>query len=139
MFKNVLIPVDVSVPDETQKLLKATKELVADWSCDLHIATVIPNMGMAIVGSYFDKGFEGEARKAAKTQLAADVEASGLTASQAVLMGKVYDNILSHANDIGADLIIVGAHQPELGDYLLGANAARIVRHSKQSVLVIRS
>jgi nucleotide-binding universal stress UspA family protein len=32
----------------------------------------------------------------------------------------------------------MASHRPELSDYLLGPNAARIVRHAKQSVLVVR-
>ena len=43
------------------------------------------------------------------------------------------------ANRLGCDLIVVGAHRPELGDYLLGPNAARIVRHADQSVFVVRA
>jgi hypothetical protein len=30
------------------------------------------------------------------------------------------------------------AHSPDLKDYLLGPNAARVVRHANQSVMVIR-
>lgn len=42
------------------------------------------------------------------------------------------------AAKIGADLIVIGSHRPEMGDFLLGPNAARVVRHSKVSVLVVR-
>jgi nucleotide-binding universal stress UspA family protein len=35
-------------------------------------------------------------------------------------------------------VIVVGAHKPDLSEYLLGPNAARIVRHSKCSVYVVR-
>ena len=36
------------------------------------------------------------------------------------------------------DLIIMASHRPELQDYLLGPNAARVVRHANCSVLVVR-
>lgn len=138
MFKNVLIAVDVAVTEDAAKLLAAAKVLTAQWSCRLHVATVIPNVGMAIVGAYFDEGFEAGSRKAAEAALATIVQNAGLEAQQHVLTGRIYDAILTQANDLKADLILVGAHQPELSNYLLGANAARIVRHGKQSVLVIR-
>ncbi len=32
----------------------------------------------------------------------------------------------------------IGSHRPELKDYLLGPNAARVVRHANCSVLVVR-
>ena len=36
------------------------------------------------------------------------------------------------------DLIVIGAHKPDFKDYLLGPNAARVVRHSHCSVHVVR-
>lgn len=138
MFKKVLIPVDITVPQETQKLLAVAKTLTAGWDCERHVTTVIPNVGMAIVGSYFDESFEAASQNAAKSGLSAAVAEAGIDATEHVLSGRIYDCIISLADTLDADLILVGAHQPELRDYLLGANAARIVRHSKQSVLVIR-
>jgi len=138
MFKKVLIPIDVSAPDHGKSLLAAAKTLTADWACTLEVVTVIPDMGMAIVGSYFDSGFEKASQEAATTELASLVEEAGLTAGQAVLSGRVYDAIIGHATAVDADLILVGAHQPDLSDYLLGANAAKIVRHARQSVMVLR-
>ena len=37
-----------------------------------------------------------------------------------------------------ADLV-VGSHRPAMKDYLLGTNAARVVRHAGRSVLVARN
>ena len=42
------------------------------------------------------------------------------------------------ANDIGAEMIVMASHRPEMKDFLLGPNAARVVRHAKRSVTVIR-
>lgn len=138
MFKKILIPVDVAVPEDTQKLLSAAKTLTEGWSCDIHIVTVVSTVTMPIVGSFFDKNFEAESFAAAEKELAAAVAQSGLEGHQHVLSGTVYDSVISQASKLQADLIIIGAHQPELSDYLLGPNAARVVRHSKQSVLVLR-
>ncbi len=138
MFKTILVPVDLSVDGEAESLLQVTKNLTASWDCTLHILSVIPDVGMPIVGSYFDENFESESRKAATAQLAELVAASGIDARQHVLSGKIYDCVIAQADKIDADLIIIGAHQPELKEYLLGSNAARVVRHSRQSVLVVR-
>lgn len=138
MFKKVLIPIDVSVPEEAKQLLETAKSLTAGWSCECHVVTVIPNMGMPIVGSYFDEKFEADSLSAVKAELAATVNASGIEAQEHVLRGTVYDSVIALATELDIDLIVIGAHQPELRDYLLGSNAARVVRHSKQSVLVVR-
>jgi nucleotide-binding universal stress UspA family protein len=42
------------------------------------------------------------------------------------------------AEEKGADLIIIASHRPGLKDYFLGSTAAKVVRHAKCSVLVIR-
>ncbi len=48
------------------------------------------------------------------------------------------EEILRVAREIEADLILLAAHRPELKDFLLGPNAARVVRHFDGSVLVVR-
>lgn len=138
MFKKILIPVDVAVPEDVQKLLLAAKSLTKDWSCEIHIVTVIPTVTMPIVGSFFDEDFEAQSLAAVEKELAAAVAKSGLEGHQHILSGTVYDSVINQASKLEADLIVIGAHQPELRDYLLGPNAARVVRHSKQSVLVLR-
>lgn len=138
MFKKVLIPVDVTVKEDAQKLLKAAKSLTAGWACEIHVATVVPTVSMPIVGSYFDKDFEAKSSAAAAQELASTVSDADIDAYEHVLAGTVYDAVIDKASKLGVDLILIGAHQPDLRDYLLGSNAARVVRHSKSSVLVLR-
>ena len=46
--------------------------------------------------------------------------------------------VLAEAKAVGADRIIVGAHQPNAVSRLLGSNAERLVRESPVSVLIAR-
>ena len=55
-----------------------------------------------------------------------------------IRFGTVYDEVLAAAKLVEADLIITGSHKPNVSDYLLGSNAARIMRHAECSVLVVR-
>jgi nucleotide-binding universal stress UspA family protein len=41
------------------------------------------------------------------------------------------------AQTIKADLIVIGSHHPQLKDYLLGPNAAKVVRHPDRSAMVV--
>jgi len=138
MFKTVLVPVDVTIPEETQKILAAAKQLTTGWGSTLHVATIVPDFGMAIVGSHFDKGFEDDTQKRALEELTAAMDKAGVEAKTHVLSGTVYDRVIALATQLDADLILFGASRPELKDYLLGSNAARLVRHSNRSVLVLR-
>ena len=53
--------------------------------------------------------------------------------------GNIYTGILETAEKVEADLIIIGSHRPTMSDFLLGPNAARVVRHAECSVLVVRN
>ena len=79
----------------------------------------------------------------AKTQLNTQVgnalgEAANAKIRHIVAFGKTYEEVLNAANKAKSSLIVVGAHKPDFADYLLGPNAARIVRHSTCSVHVVR-
>ena len=63
--------------------------------------------------------------------------ASKIGAHSVVRVGNVYEEILKLADEISCDLIVMASHRPELKDYLLGPNAARVVRHANCSVLVV--
>ncbi|WP_172331243.1 universal stress protein [Mangrovicoccus sp. HB161399] len=138
MFKSVLASVDVAVPGETQALLKAAAESCACWGAALHVVTVVPDVGMAIVGSQLGEDFEARSLEAARGELVRAVEAAGIDAQIHVLEGTVYDKVIRLADELDVGLIIVGAHRPELREYLLGSNASRLLRHSRKSVLVLR-
>lgn len=55
-----------------------------------------------------------------------------------VAMGKPGVQIVEVADEIGADLIVVGAHQPDAIDYFLGSTAARVARRANCSVYILR-
>ena len=103
--------------------------------------TVVPDFGMNIVAQYFPKGYEKEVNQKALEQLKAFVKEHvprDITVKHAVSEGSIYETILSVAQQTNADLIIMQSLRPELKDYLLGPNAARVVRHAQCSVLVVR-
>ena len=55
-----------------------------------------------------------------------------------VATGKPGVRITEVAREIGADLIIVGAHHPSAVDYFMGSTASRVARRASCSVLVQR-
>ena len=55
-----------------------------------------------------------------------------------VEIGVVYDRILETIPKCNADLVIVGAHKPDVVDKVMGPNAARVARYSPVSTLVLR-
>ena len=107
----------------------------------LHAVTVLPVFGSGVVGSYFPADFEERVSVDAEeklTVLVRDNVPSNLDVARHVAHGTVYEEILRLAGEIDADLIVMASHRPELKDYLIGPNAARVVRHADMSVLVVR-
>ena len=102
---------------------------------------VLPDYGNSFVGSFFGEGTLRDAAKAAQKALRALVDEFPSKADNVqciVEIGTVYDEILEVARRCNADLIVVGAHKPDLADRIIGPNAARIARHADVSVLVAR-
>jgi nucleotide-binding universal stress UspA family protein len=142
MYKNILLAVDLEDASSWEKALPVAISITQNYEAQLHIVTVIPSFGMAIVGSYFPDDFEDEISKDVGEKLRRLVEEhvpEGMQAKLHISLGTVYDRIIAKANKIAADLIVMASHQPKANDYLLGQNSARVVRHADQSVLVVRN
>ncbi|MCE8007452.1 universal stress protein [Aestuariivita sp.] len=141
MFKTILLPIDLGTKDSWSKALPAALRLAQPEGIVLHVVTVVPDFGMSVVGSFFDKEFEKQALHRVGEELSAWVNANipdGVEVHPHVTHGRVYEEIMRAADKLNVDAIVIGSHTPELTDYLLGPNAARVVRHAKQSVFVVR-
>lgn len=140
MYKKVLLAVDLGDDSSWRKALPTALELCRASGATLHVVTVVPDFGMTMVADYFPPDFEKKALKQANERLRAFLakNAPGAKAQCIVGHGTVYEEILGVAKKIKCDLIVLASHRPALKDYLLGPNAARVVRHAQCSVLVVR-
>jgi universal stress protein F len=140
MAKTIMLPIDLSDEHSWRRPLDEALGMLAGGGV-LHVVSVLPDFGLASVGSYFREGYEKEALHefgAALSDWAKANVPEGVEVHPHVLHGKIYDEILRAAGKLDVDVIVIAAHRPELRDYLLGPNAARVVRHAKQSVYVVR-
>ena len=141
MYKEILLAIDLNVIDSQRKAIETTIDLARAFGSRVHVETVLPDFGMPIVASYFPEDFEAKALENAKQALHDCVKQNfpeDLKVQQIVGLGTIYQEILRCADEIGANLIVMASHRPELQDYLIGPNAARVVRHAKCSVMVVR-
>lgn len=143
MTNSILCAVDISHGHEDHDVLQRAAQIAALDNAQLDIVAVLPDYGMSVVGSFFSQDHHDQMVKDAKGQLNDLVSAVlGEEVNQKVrhviTTGRVYDEILRIATKTDASLIVVGAHKADFKDYLLGPNAARIVRHAKCSVYVVR-
>jgi len=143
MSNTVLVALDLAHPQHHAKLLTKASQMADLDGAGIAVVSVIPDFGMSIVGSFFEAGAEEQAlQDAAKALHEAVTKVLGADRDarikHIIRHGNAYEEILETAKMVNAGLVIMGAHKPNYGDYLLGPNAARVVRHSECSVLVIR-
>ena len=141
MYSKILVPIDLAQESSWSTALPVATRIAQSDGAELHVMTVIPDLGMSIVGTYLPDDAEAKALDEAKAKLKAFLEAhapEGVTVKGHVAKGTIYQEIIHAADALGCDLIVLASHRPELKDYLLGPNAARVVRHARQSVHVVR-
>jgi nucleotide-binding universal stress UspA family protein len=141
MYTDILLPVNREHEASWKKALPVAIEHCKAFGSRLHVLTVVPGLGVGDVSSFLPMGFEQQVLDNASQWMhafARDNVPSGIAVQHIVGHGKVHREILRVAGEIGADLIIMASHRPELADHLIGSNAAHVVQHAKCSVLVVR-
>ena len=140
-YKTIMAAIDITNEAQALNVLRQADQLATLYKAKLEVITVLPSFGMAIVGNFFPKNFESEALEKARQALEDLLNNAGLSTDAVeghVRHGTIYEEILDAAKQHKVELIVMGAHRPELSDYLLGPNAARVVRHAPCSVHVMR-
>ncbi|WP_298293576.1 universal stress protein [uncultured Litoreibacter sp.] len=143
MTNSVLCAVDVSNGDDDIKTIQMASQLADLYDAQLDVIAVFPDFGMSQVGNFFNKDHHDTMMSETKDQLnvlvtkALDAERNS-NVRHVVATGRAYEEVLNLAGKTNPVLIVVGAHKADLTDYLLGPNAARVVRHAKCSVYVVR-
>ena len=141
MYRDILLAVDLNEESSWRQALPTAVEYCRAFGSTLHIVSIAPDFSMPFVGQFFPDDYA----KAVADKLLEALHAfarervpDDVRVQHIVSEGTVYQEILKVAADIGADLIVMASHRPALKDYLLGPNAARVVRHARCSVLVVR-
>jgi nucleotide-binding universal stress UspA family protein len=140
MFKTILFPIDVSEANAGDASIPVLVSQAKAYKAKVILLTVLPDYGMSFASHLFDSGMVKKIVKDTEKKLQDIVtkHMTGIKTEICVVQGTVYEAIIEKSKKVKADLIIMSANRPELKDYLLGPNAARVVRHSDVSVLVVR-
>ncbi len=140
MFNDVLCAIDLGEQHSWKKALPKAIEMRGD-SGNLHLLTVVPEFGLSMISQFFPDNFEESTLTATKDALREFIDKNvpkDVPSRAIVTQGRAYEQILRVADEIGCDAIVMAAGNPDLAQYLLGPNAARVVRHATCSVLVVR-
>jgi nucleotide-binding universal stress UspA family protein len=143
MSSSILCAVDVSNGKDDFATVQAAQKMADLEGAQLDVIAVVPDFGMSHVGGFFSKDHHDKMLAEAKSlldKLVKDAlgEANNSKVRHIVATGKAYEEVLNLAEKTSPTLIVVGSHKPEKSHYMLGPNAARIVRHANCSVYVVR-
>jgi nucleotide-binding universal stress UspA family protein len=138
-FKKILVPVDLGEDSSWKEALPTAIDQAQHAGGELHIVTVVPDEPPQL--AWLPEDYSAKMIAYANAQLEKLIETTipeQTKAEKHVRQGAIYREIVKLSQEIGADLIIMASHRPELKDFLLGPNAARVVRHAECAVLVVR-
>ncbi|WP_439529752.1 universal stress protein [Pannonibacter sp.] len=140
MFKMIIVPVDPGEPKFSAPAIEAASRFARDYGSSLRLVAVLAH-SQGFVASYLPADFEEKAISDTRAMLDDLAHGLGLPKDKiavSVRIGSIYHEVIEEAKEAEADLIVMESHRPDLSTYLLGSNAAKIVRHSTCSVMVLR-
>jgi nucleotide-binding universal stress UspA family protein len=141
MFKNILLTVDLGHEDSWHKALPVALNAAKAAKAKLHVMTVVPEVAVPALMQTGPYDYETKlvpVAKAALDQFVREQVPSHVDVQQHVTYGGIYREILRVAAQIPADLIVMAAHRPQPGDFLIGSNAERVSRRAGCTVMLVR-
>ncbi|EHG7580131.1 MULTISPECIES: universal stress protein UspF [Citrobacter] len=144
MSRTILVPIDISDSELTQRVISHVEAEARIDDAQVHFLTVIPSLPYyASLGLAYSAELPAmdDLKAEAKSQLEEMIKQFNIPTDRVqvhIAEGSPKDKILEMAKKLPADMVIIASHRPDITTYLLGSNAAAVVRHAECSVLVVR-
>jgi nucleotide-binding universal stress UspA family protein len=146
-YRKLLVPIDFS--EHSKKTVEAATQLAVLTGGSITLLHVfqVPNYPAAFYQGLYTEHEQVKTqvdllKREANAQLALVIEqivAKGLEAHPLLRIGNPYDEIVTAAKEVGADLIIIGSHgHAGLERFLVGSTAERVVQYAPCPVLVVK-
>ncbi|WP_170328354.1 universal stress protein [Ruegeria arenilitoris] len=137
MYTHIMFPVDLHLPPEVRKAADVAAE-VAKWQGAK--ITVVSVTGTQPGDPVQTDATINDDLRAFAEQLATNsgTEVAYLNIHSVDVAAEVDGDLARAAEEIGADLIVVGTHAPRITDYIFSSHAGYLANHAKVSVFVVR-
>ncbi|MDD9910329.1 MAG: universal stress protein [Ahrensia sp.] len=136
MYDHILIPTFMDDEERLKTAVESARMLLSDGG-KITLLNVVEEVPM-----YVESYVPAEALAASVSEVRRVLEEVAATMGDDLnayaVKGHAGRTILTQAEKLAADLIIISSHRPDLADYFLGSTASRVVRHAKCPVLVLR-
>lgn len=140
MTRKILVAVDMEDESLMARMLRTAGDLAGLYGGEIWLVHVAANLP-SDVRAHLPEDFEARMTDEVGGKLDDMVRVLDLPSDRVhvnIRIGSIYRKVLEEADAVGAELIVIGGHAPDVADYLLGSNAARVVRRASCSVYVVR-
>jgi len=143
MFKKILYPTDFS--EVSKKAISYIKQLKEAGTQEVVVLHVLNEKGIEAMALYasgsFDELLQRVEKEAADEmkEIEADLKESGFKVKLRIEIGIPLTDILKVEQEEGVSTIVIGSHgKSNVKEMLLGSVSEKVIRKSKNPVLVIR-
>ncbi|MFV0260860.1 MAG: universal stress protein UspG [Kluyvera sp.] len=142
MYKTIIMPVDVFEMELSDKAIRHA-EFLAQQDGIIHLLHVLPASASYTMSRFASdlRRFEEHLQQEAESRLTTMVSHFSLDPSRIKLhvrLGSVRDAVNELAEELNADMVVIGSRNPSISTHLLGSNASSVIRHAHIPVLVVR-
>ena len=141
MFDKILVPVDLSTDNITEKLCKTANDMAQKYGSEVRLITVVPDYGMPLVASYFPEGAQEKLKAEMKKKLNDLAEKHfSVPVKCKLAQGKRRTAILKEIEDVNPDLVMMGCRRKKSrrNQRLLGATGTVVSDRAGCTVMVVR-
>ncbi|MCL5497345.1 universal stress protein G [Phytobacter palmae] len=142
MYQTIIMPVDVFEMELSDKAVRHA-EFLAQETGVIHLLHVLPASSSLSLHRFAAdiRRFEEHLQHEAQTRLTTMVSHFSISPERIrthVRLGSVRDVVNELAEELHADMVVIGSRNPSITTHLLGSNASSVVRHAHIPVLVVR-
>jgi nucleotide-binding universal stress UspA family protein len=137
LFSNIMVPVDLVHADKLDKALTVAANLAKNFNapiCYVGMTAKTPSPVARTPEEFAEKLAEFARAQSASHGVEASSKAYPLD-DPAIEMS---DAIIDAVKDVGADLVVMATHIPNVTDYVWASHGGKLASHSSASVMLVR-
>lgn len=137
MFQKIVVPVDLAHAERLERTLRIGADLARHYKselCFLGVTTTTPG-AIARTPEEFAEKLESFARDQAARHGVATSSHALVDHDPSVQMDRT---LLAATETLGADLVVMATHLPNVTDYIWSGHGAHLAAHASASVMLVR-
>lgn len=137
MYKQIMVPVDLTHIEHLQKALKTAADLANHYDTPVVYVGVTPETPSPVAHnpSEYAQKLEAFADEQARTH-GHDASAKAYVSNDPAV--EINHTLLKAIKETGSDLVVMQSHVPNVTDYIWPSHGGSVASHSDASVFVVR-